>query len=123
MRKRLVTTVTLIVLIVSVFATNAFAYSGSLGYGVSSRTQIGTIYNNSGHNTTVYVKAVPTSGNTLLEIYNGNPTPDYASGVYPINPANPNYIHVPVLTAGSAKVYASPYGCNYTSGTVYYYYN
>ncbi len=123
MRKRVVTTITLIVLIVSVFAANAFAYSGSFGYGVSARTQVGTVYNNSGHNTTVYAKAVPSSGYTLLELVNGSVPAQSASGVYPYNPVNPNYIHVPVLSGGLARVYVSPYSCNYTSGTVQYYYN
>ena len=123
MRKRLLTTITLIVLIVSTFAANAFAASGSFGYGVSSRTHIGTIYNNSGHNTTVYAKAVPSSGYTLLELVNGSVPAQSDSGIYPINPVNPNYIHVPVLAGGIAKVYATPYNCNYTSGTAYYYYN
>ena len=120
MKRRLLTMVVLMILVVSIYAANVSAASGYYNYGTSSRVTIGCEWNGS-TDWEFYARAVPTSGITKLQLCDTTGNTVYAWDTYPYNPQNPTYIHCPIYSGDYISTFVQPSnGSNYTSGKVYW---
>lgn len=121
MKRKLLTMITLMILIVSICATNALAAAGTYSYGCTARCPLGTEWNGSGRQWTFNAKAYPTGNWAVTRLQLCDPTGStvYAWNDYPVNPVNPGWTSCPIYDNQSIRTYVKPVpNGNYISGTV-----
>lgn len=121
MKRKLLTMITLMILIVSICATNALAAAGTYSYGCTARCPLGTEWNGSSQSWNFYAQAHPT-GNwavTRLQLCDQTGSTIYAQKDYPVNPTNPNWTVCTINPGQRIRTYVQPVpNSNYISGSV-----
>ena len=105
-RKRLIL-ITMMMLIVGVFAMNSFAID-SKSYSKTSRGKVGTILNYSDSSDTAYGMLYPSGGIAELQLCNYYGDIIYAYDTYPTNPVNPYHTTCYVEGYEVRHVYIDP---------------
>lgn len=107
MKRKWLILITMMLLIVGVFAMNSFA-SDSTYYSTTSREKVGTILNPSDSYDIAYGILYPDGGIAELQLCNYYGDIIYAYDIYPTNPVNPNHTTCYIGSYGARYVYVDP---------------
>lgn len=89
--KKIIVSFTLILLIVGITTVCSLASMNELtSYNTTTKQYIDFIHNHTYSPKTAFVKLYPSGGTAEGQICNSTGTQVYASGIYPLNPLNPN---------------------------------
>lgn len=121
MKRKLLTMITLMILIISVCVANVSAAEGTYYYGCTARCPLGTEWNGSSTVWNFYAQAHPT-GNwavTRLQLCDEDGSYVYSWKDYPVNPTNPNWTVCEINPGQRIRTYVKPVpNGNYISGSV-----
>lgn len=107
MKRKWLILITMMLLIVGVFAMNSFA-SDSTYYSTTSREKVGTILNPSDSYDIAYGILYPDGGIAELQLCDSYGIYIYADDTYPANPVNPNHTTCYIGSYGIRTVYVNP---------------
>ncbi len=114
MKRKLLTAVSLMMLVVALSAVNSFAFN------TTSSEYVGSVTNNTGGGGTAWGRLSTSGGRARLEIRNPGSTKPLATGIYPANPQNPNDTTCSCPNGTTREFYAISDNGNQTWGSAYY---
>lgn len=120
MRKRFLSMITAMMLLIGMTAVTVFA-DLSVSYSTTSRTNFAEVTNYSTQKQQAFGRLVPTYGVAILELCNANGSQTLASDAYPVYPLHGNITCEIGANGGVISYYVSPgTGYTYVYGKLYY---
>lgn len=118
MRRKVMTMITVVLLVVGIISANVSA--ATISYNTMSRQYVISVTNDSDTAKTVYCRLIPSGGVASIQICNSTGTAILMSGIYPMNPINPNYITFVIPPHTTYTIYVNPIGGAHIWGNVEY---